>query len=82
MQGKVSYISPDILTEDSKQGPVSYYRVHIRLTQTAFKGEKAKDIQLRPGLSAAVDIKSAERTVLSYLTKPITKTLGQSMGER
>ncbi len=82
LHGKVSYISSDTLTEDTKQGPFAYYRVRIRLTDKEFKGEKAKDIQLRPGLSASVDIKAMDRTVLSYLTKPITKTLGQSMGER
>ena len=82
LHGKVSYISSDTLTEDTKQGPFAYYRVRIRLTSTEFKGEKAKGIQLRPGLSASVDIKAMDRTVLSYLTKPITKTLSESMGER
>lgn len=82
MHGKVSYISSDTLTEDTKQGPFSYYRVRIRLTSNEFKGDKAREIKLRPGLSASVDIKAMERTVLSYLTKPITKTLSQSMGER
>ena len=82
MRGKVSYISPDVLTEDTKQGPHSYYRVRILISEAEFKGRKAGDIHLRPGLSASVDIKAMERTVLSYLTKPITKTFTQSMGER
>jgi adhesin transport system membrane fusion protein len=82
MQGKVSYISPDVLTEDSKQGPVTYYRVRIEIINAEFKGEKAKEIHLRPGLTATVEIKAMERTVLSYLTKPISKTFSQSMGER
>lgn len=82
MHGKVSYISPDVLTEESKQGPVTYYRVRIRITDTEFKGDKAKEIHLRPGLTATVEIKALERTVLSYLTKPISKTFSQSMGER
>ncbi len=82
MQGKVSYISPDVLTEDSKQGPVTFYRVRIEITNAEFKGEKAKEIHLRPGLTATVEIKAMERTVLSYLTKPISKTFNQSMGER
>jgi adhesin transport system membrane fusion protein len=82
MQGKVSYISPDVLTEDSKQGPVTYYRVRIEITSAEFKGEKAKEIHLRAGLTATVEIKAMERTVLSYLTKPISKTFSQSMGER
>lgn len=82
MHGKVSYISPDVLTEESKQGAQTYYRVRIQLTNTEFKGDKAKEIQLRAGLTATVEIKAMERTVLSYLTKPISKTFSQSMGER
>lgn len=82
LHGKVSYISPDVLTEETRQGPFIYYRVRIRITGTEFKGDKANEIQLRPGLTASVEIKAMERTVLSYLTKPIAKTLSQSMGER
>ena len=82
MHGKVSYISPDVVTEDTRQGPMSYYRVRITITGTEFKGDKAQDIQLRAGLTASVDIKAMERTVLSYLTKPLVKAFSQSMGER
>ena len=82
VHGRVSYISPDVLTEESKQGPVTYYRVRIQITSAEFKGEKAKEIHLRPGLTATVEIKAMERTVLSYLTKPISKTFSQSLGER
>ena len=82
LQGKVSYISPDVLTEETRQGPFMYYRVRISITGSEFKGDKANDIHLRPGLTASVEIKAMERTVLSYLTKPISKTFSQSMGER
>ena len=82
MKGEVSYISPDALSEETRNGPMLYYRVRVRITGTEFKGDKAQQIQLRPGLTAQVDIKAMERTVLSYLTKPIVKTLSQSMGER
>ena len=82
MQGQVSYISPDVLTEETKQGPMTYYRVRIMITGTEFKGDKANQIQVRPGLTASVEIKAMDRTVLSYLTKPLTKTMGMSMGEK
>lgn len=82
MNGEVSYISPDVLTEDTRQGPHSYYRVRIRIKNAEFKGKKSQEINIRAGLTASVDIKAMERTVLSYLTKPITKTFSQSMGER
>ncbi len=82
MHGKVIYISPDVLTEETRQGSNLYYRVRIRITGTEFKGDKAHEIKLRPGLTAQVDIKAMERSVLSYLTKPLTKTFKASMGER
>jgi adhesin transport system membrane fusion protein len=82
MQGVVEYISPDALMEETRSGPLPHYRVRIRITGTEFKGEKAQQIQLRPGMTAQVDVKAMERTVLSYLTKPIVKTLSESMGER
>ena len=82
MHGKVSYISPDVLTEETRQGQLMYYRVRIRLTNNEFNGAKAKEIQLRPGLTASVEIKAMERSVLSYLIKPISKIFSQSMGER
>ena len=82
MRGEVSYISPDVLLEETKQGSVSYYRVRVSVTGKEFNGAKADAIRLRPGLTATVEIKALDRTVLSYLTKPITKTLSQSLGER
>jgi adhesin transport system membrane fusion protein len=82
MRGEVSYISPDVLVEDGKQGPVSFYRVRVHISGKEFHGHKAESIQLRPGLTATVEIKAQDRTVLSYLTKPITKALSQSLGER
>jgi membrane fusion protein, adhesin transport system len=82
LHGEVIYISPDVLTEETRQGPFMYYRVRIRIKGTEFKGSKASEIHLRPGLTASVEIKAMERTVLSYLTKPISKTFSQSMGER
>lgn len=82
LTGRVIYVSPDSLTEDSKQGPTSFYRVHVLVKEAEFKSSKTREIQMRPGLTATVEIKARERTVLSYLTKPISKTLSYSMGER
>ena len=82
LTGQIIYVSPDSLTEDSKQGPTSFYRVHVLVKEAEFKGNKTREIQMRPGLTATVEIKARERTVLSYLTKPISKTLSYSMGER
>ncbi len=90
LRGKVDYISADALfAEKASPGvpigpnnPPIYYVVRVRITGTEFQGEKAHEIKMRPGLTASVEIKALERSVLSYLTKPITKTFGQALGER
>lgn len=90
LRGKVDYISADALYADKASpgvpigpnNPPIYYIVRIRIIGTEFQGEKAHDIKLRPGLTASVEIKALERSVLSYLTKPITKTFSQALGER
>ncbi|MFL1731979.1 HlyD family efflux transporter periplasmic adaptor subunit [Moraxella oculi] len=81
MKGEVVYISPDTLMEDTQRGREPYYRVRIHISGAEFAG-RAEDIVIRPGMTASVDIKAMERSVLSYLTKPITKTLSQGLGER
>lgn len=81
MSGEVRYISPDTLTEQTAKGEISYYRVQIYIKGTEFTARE-KDIIVRPGMTATVEIKGKERSVLSYLLKPITKTLSEGMSER
>ena len=47
-----------------------------------FFQHSSDEIVIKPGMTASVDIKAMERTVLSYLTKQITKTLSEGMSER
>ena len=41
-----------------------------------------KHIEVQPGMTASVEIKTGRNTVWKYLTKPITKTLAESLVER
>jgi len=89
-RGQVEYISAEALSADKASpgvpvgpnNPATYYIVRVRITGTEFHGDKAREIITRPGLTATVEIKALERSVLSYLTKPLTKTFQQSLGER
>ena len=81
MNGTVVYISPDTLMEQTPKGEEPYYRVLIKIGKAQF-ADRGEDIVIKPGMTASVDIKARERTVLSYLTKPITKTLSEGFGER
>ncbi|PNK61505.1 HlyD family efflux transporter periplasmic adaptor subunit [Psychrobacter sp. FDAARGOS_221] len=81
MNGTVTYISPDTLIEKTPKGEEPYYRVLIKIGKAEF-ADRGDEIVIKPGMTASVDIKAMERTVLSYLTKPITKTLSEGLGER
>ncbi len=81
MQGKVNYISPDTLMEQTRNGEQPYYRVQIKIVGAQFSG-RGNEIVIKPGMTASVDIKARERTVLSYITKPIVKTLSEGLGEK
>ena len=81
MNGNVVYISPDTLIEQTPKGEEPYYRVQIKITGAEF-AERRDEIVIKPGMTASVDIKAQERSVLSYLTKPLTKTFSEGLGER
>lgn len=82
MPGNVIYISPDTLEEDTKKGAFIYYRVQIRIDRKKLDATKDNAIKVLPGMTASVDIKAKDRTVLTYLTKPVFKTISSSLGER
>lgn len=82
LSGKVSYISPDTLTEDLRAGEQAYYRVQVKSSGQRFGGGSGKTIDLQPGMTATVEVKTGSNTVLHYLLKPVIKTLGESLVEK
>jgi len=82
VNGKVSYVSADTIKEDTKAGEQTYYRVHIETAANPVKSRTGKSLDILPGMTAQVDIRTGNRTVLEYLLKPLRKTLTESMGER
>lgn len=82
LEGKVIYISADTLNEEIRNNEQPYYRVQIKTNIHNLVGKNNERIDVQPGMTAMVDIKTGKKTVLQYLTKPITKTISESMGER
>jgi len=80
--GKVKYISPDALIENTSKGEEYYFRVLITMGETELTAKNGKKIILTPGMTAQVDIVTGNRSVLTYLTKPIIKTFSEAMHER
>lgn len=78
VEGTVSLVSPD-LTQDQRTG-VSYYMIRIAVKPDQLK--KLGTDKLMPGMPADVFIKTAGRTVLSYLTKPLMDQAERAFRER
>lgn len=77
LQGTVQHISPDTLREESRSavaatGEESYYRVLVRTREAALQGTD-KPLPIIPGMTASVDIRSGQKSVLDYLLKPVFK---------
>jgi adhesin transport system membrane fusion protein len=80
LEGVVTYISVDTLNDENRNlNEPAYYRVQVKTRGTDIAG---RHIEIQPGMTAAVEIKTGSNTVLKYLTKPITKTIAESLGER
>lgn len=78
-KGEVVYVSPDTLTEETQRGPQPYYRVHVKIGEKDFDNEKAKRMDVRPGMTAQVDLVVAKRSILSYLVNPVSKVMSQAL---
>lgn len=76
LKGKVELISPDTVKDEPKRGQgqadESFYKVQIR-TDTATLTNQGKPLPIIPGMTAVVEIKTGEKSVLSYLLKPVNK---------
>lgn len=73
LQGKIEYISPDAMGEAEKNNDGTYYRalVSAERNNTQFKG---RPLPVIPGMQATVEIRTGERSVLSYLLRPMMKS--------
>jgi len=82
VEGKVIYVSADTLKEESANGTEIYYRVHIVPNSNPVVTTTGKVLEVLPGMTTQVDIRTGDRTLLNFLLKPLRKTLSESFGER
>ena len=82
MLGHVSFISADTLTEQVAGQEMPYFRVHVKIDQNHLRPTQGGKIDIQPGMTGTVEIKTGEKTVWNYITKPVTKTLDESLRER
>jgi adhesin transport system membrane fusion protein len=82
LPGKLIFISADTLSENLKQGELPYYRARVRTTGRQFSSRPNANMDILPGMTATIEIKTGRKSVLQYLVKPIVKTISESLGER
>jgi hemolysin D len=93
LEGEVEFVSPDAVVDEAR-GLV--FPARIRITGSKFRslGDDANSLSTRinqdtdykslltPGLSAAVEIKTGKRSVLSYLLSPVARSVSEAGRER
>lgn len=78
LKGQIDYVSADI-SQDSKTGQNFYsLRISLAKDQTELLG----GMKLLPGMPVETFIRTGDRTVISYLTKPLADQVARAWRER
>ncbi|MFY7867770.1 HlyD family efflux transporter periplasmic adaptor subunit [Roseateles sp.] len=83
LEGHVELVSADTLGDNDKTavtGDARYYRVLIRTDKNSLQ-RSGEPLPVLPGMAASVEIKTGERTVLSFLFRPLLKA-NEALKER
>jgi membrane fusion protein, adhesin transport system len=73
LDGVVELISPDTLREERNSDEASYYRVLVRTTKSALS-VGGRDLPIIPGMTATVEVRTGDKSVLDYLLKPVLRS--------
>jgi adhesin transport system membrane fusion protein len=74
LHGRVEFISPDALGDADKGAEATYYRTLVVSEKSTLKPRLGQALPLIPGMAASVEIKTGQRSVLSYLLRPMLKS--------
>lgn len=77
LEGKVSAISPDLMIDERTGEP--YYGVRIRLPEDEL--ESLGSEKLKPGMPVEAFLRTSDRTVVSYLMKPLSDQINRAFRE-
>ncbi len=74
LKGSVQSISPDAVGDPERgNGETTYYRALIRAERSTLKAG-AKPLNVLPGMTGSVEIRTGERSVLGFVLRPMLKT--------
>ena len=82
LQGRLRVIGADsvVSTGGGPTGGTAYHHGQVELTETALKA-MPEGVRLIPGMTLTAEIKVGRRSVISYLTYPITRGFNESIRE-
>lgn len=87
LEGVIEHISPDTLRDEKQRRPGTpveleegYYRLLVRVTQAPQERHGVR-MEPLPGMTAMVEIKTGQKTVLEYLFRPL-QSVSQALRER
>lgn len=81
LNGVLTYISPDAITEKSAKGEESYYLINVAISSDNLKIKQSRQIELQAGMTATIEIYAGDKTILQYILKPMIKTFSESFVE-
>lgn len=73
LKGAVDFISADTFEDERDRNAPPHYRVSVRLDMSNLT-ERQRQIAIRPGMLAEVELHTGEKTILQYLLKPLYKS--------
>lgn len=75
LTGRVDYISPDALGQANGQSGATdtYYLARVHVAHNTLRGPDGP-LPVRPGMTGTVEIETGDRTVLSFLLRPVLKS--------
>lgn len=79
IDGEITHISADRNVDERTGMP--YYKVHVKVTPEGQKKIAAHKMDIRSGMPVELFVKTGERTMMSYLLKPIVDRAHSALSE-
>ncbi len=73
LDGRLELISADTLRDERQPEESSYYRVLVRTDKSVLEAG-GRSLPIIPGMTATVEIRTGEKSVLDYLLKPVLRS--------
>lgn len=84
LNGTLRYISPDTLSEQGANGQSStFYRAQVAIDwANSAPNQRIRAQDIKPGMTATADVLTGQRSILTYLLKPVTRAFSGALMQR